>query len=235
MASITKRKNNDNHYEDEICDEFYEEYVSDRIKSKRVRINTEQIYHAPEICTNCGYGKIQNICRCVVNTNDIILDDNTVVKLCMICDNIVATCDCPISLWGVFQCGTCKISHSIFDQCNPYITCILCDKNQNSTDIGCRCIHGNIKYTFTDIDMKSIYITSDYVKSFDKSEYQPTCIQCGNHVSLCNCIKYNVTDIIDDNSGTNSLDMEENMCYDEEEYYTQLSNLKDEYTQMYYD
>lgn len=232
MALITKRKNNNSHYEDEFSDEY--KSVSDRVKSKRIRINTEHMHNSPEICMNCGYGKMQNICRCVVNTNDIILDDN-MIKLCMICENTVSACDCPISLWRFFQCGTCKISHSVFDACNPYITCILCDKNSNATHIGCRCIHGDIKYTLTDIDMKSIYITSDYVKSFDKPEYQPICVHCGSHVSMCNCIKYNSIDInggnSENNSTNNSTNIEENMCYDEEEEYYN----HDEIEQMYYD
>lgn len=244
MALNTKRKNNYSHYDDNFKDNFNDdidnndiEYISDRIKSKRLRIDTENNNKTPEICIDCGYGKIGNICRCTINTNNIILDNN-IIKLCTICENSVSVCECPISIWTIFQCGICRISHSVFDKCNLYITCVLCNKNRKFTDIGCRCIHGDIKYIYSCIDTKCIYVKSDYIKCYDKLEYQPICIHCGNHLSICKCVHCNSEDKFIFNSENN---LENNMDYNLENNLEDITDynleeiIKDEYEQMYYD
>jgi hypothetical protein len=93
-------------------------------------------------------------------------------------------------LWSIIQCNLCHICHDIFEQCNPNVQCILCEKFSNITDIGCRCIHGDIKFFLTDIDMKKMFDNSDYTAALETSEFQPICIHCGKHVSHCNCIDY---------------------------------------------
>ena len=67
---------------------------------------------------------------------------------------------------------------------------MLCEKFSNATHIGCRCIHGDIKFFLTDIDMKKMFENSDYTAALETSEFQPMCIHCGKHVSYCNCINY---------------------------------------------
>jgi len=189
---ITKRKNNDNHYDNDVPndDEQENDYLTDRIKSKRVRnyyIETKEKIEIPEICINCGYGKMDNKCRCTINIYDVNID-KYIMKFCNFCENNLQECECPISLWSIFQCTVCKISHSIFDTCTQNINCQLCDKNLFLTSLpGCRCMHGDIKYILSDIDIKSMYHTSDYVKTLDKKEYQPSCIHCSNHLLLCKC------------------------------------------------
>ena len=66
MTSITKRKNSDSHYEENIKN--VDEYITDRIKSKRMRQYSEsdakiQSCIHPEICISCSYGKMDNKCR----------------------------------------------------------------------------------------------------------------------------------------------------------------------------
>ena len=73
----SKRKSSNTHYESE-SDEF-NIYEFNRTTSKRNRIDT--INTMPEICSFCGFGKLNNICRCILNTADIIIDD-VIIKIC---------------------------------------------------------------------------------------------------------------------------------------------------------
>ena len=95
------------------------------------------------------------------------------MKFCNFCENCVNDCDCAISIWSIYQCITCKKSHSIFDNCNHYSICELCDKYATATDIGCRCMHKGINYILTDLDMKKMYKQTDYVPILDDAIYQP--------------------------------------------------------------
>jgi hypothetical protein len=194
FSSISKRKSSNSHYDEEDDDNIYVPQtikLSDRERSKinkRMKIN-KTVDVQINICNDCGYGYMNNKCRCYCNikTENIGGVD---MKFCIFCEDSVSTCQCPIFLWSIIQCNLCRICHDIFEQCNPNVQCILCEKLSNATNIGCRCMHGDIKFFLTDIDMKKMYDNSDYTAALETSEFQPLCIHCGKHVSYCNCINY---------------------------------------------
>lgn len=100
-------------------------------------------------------------------------------------------------LWAMYQCDSCKISHSIYYECSKTTKeteCEQCYKYNNYTQIGCRCMHKNMKYIFTDIDIKSVISNTDYVHTFDKAEFQTVCIQCSQHLSNCDCLQDFITE-----------------------------------------
>jgi hypothetical protein len=198
--SISKRKNSNSHYEEnnDNNDALQPIQLCDRERSKlnkRIKLNRMCDVEI-NICNDCGYGYMNNKCRCYCNINTVNIS-GVDMKFCIFCEDSVSNCQCPISLWSIIQCNLCHICHDIFEQCNPNVQCILCEKFSNITDIGCRCIHGDIKFFLTDIDMKKMYDNSDYTSALETSEFQPICIHCGKHVSHCNCIEYNINEEIE--------------------------------------
>lgn len=198
-SSISKRKTLNSHYGEEEEDEDDNNIdvqqtiksikLSDRERSKlckRIKIN-KTIDVQINICNDCGYRYMNTKCRCYCNINTINID-NKYMKFCIFCKDSVSTCQCPISLWSINQCNSCKIYHDIFEICNPNVQCVLCEKFSNASYIGCRCMHGDIKFFLTAIDMKKMYDNLDYTDALETSEFQPICIHCGKHVSHCNCI-----------------------------------------------
>lgn len=192
--SISKRKKSNSHYIDEDDEDINIQQfeLSDRERSKlnkRIKIN-KTVDVQINICNDCGYGYMNTKCRCYCNINIVNIDGRD-MKFCVFCEDSVSACQCPISLWSIIQCNSCRICHDIFEICNPSVQCMLCDKFSNATHIGCRCIHGDIKFFLTDIDMKKMYDNSDYTAAIETAEFQPICSHCGKHVSQCNCIDYN--------------------------------------------
>ena len=189
----------------------------DRNKSKKIRIhNNEQI----DICKICGFGKINGkftnlfeICRCIVNTNDVNYD-GMIIKMCNFCNDPVSLCECNVGLWSLYNCNTCMIAHSVYDNCLLNRMCIICNKYSTYTQNGCRCMNENIKFVKTDINLKNLVNNTDYADFLDKDEFQPVCQMCECHLSKCICFGK----------------IEETIDYEltEEDY-------KDEYEQMFYD
>ena len=215
-TNISKRKCEHSHY-NKNEDENYENIntqQSDRERSKlnkRIKMN-KTVDVQINICNDCGYGYMNTKCRCYCNINIVNIDGRD-MKFCIFCEDSVSACQCPISLWSIIQCNSCRICHDIFEICNPSVQCMLCEKFSNATHIGCRCIHGDIKFFLTDIDMRKIYDTSDYITAIETPEFQPICSHCGKHISHCKCIEYNEDEEI--NKYTNECilrDEYEQMC-----------------------
>jgi len=214
----SKRKSSNTHYDCDDCDdcddyecEEFNIYEFNRTTSKTSKKN--RIDYSPEICNQCGFGKFCksiDICRCIVNTNDINLDGN-IIKLCIFCNDPVSLCDCNIVLWSVFNCNSCHIAHSVYSECVLNAQCVICEKNKAYTDVGCRCMNNNIKFINTDVNLRKLGDNYDYAEFFNKNEFQPVCTFCEYHLSKCACLEKN-----------------ENYEMTEAEY-------KDEYEQMYMD
>jgi hypothetical protein len=227
--SVSKRKHNIDYDIDEDIDEDNNSIIDirnfDRTTSKRSRINKNEggFEDEVDICKDCGFGKIiknsGKICRCVINCNEINFSDD-IIKICIFCNDIVSLCECSVILWSLYNCNTCKIAHSVYDDCILDKMCNICEKYSDYTTIGCRCMNGNIKFVNTDIDLRKLGNSTDYADFFEKNEYQPVCQFCECHLSQCSCLKQN--EIIDD------YEMEDNYEMTEKDY-------KDEYEQMYYD
>ena len=179
----SKRKSSNTHYESE-SDEF-NIYEFNRTTSKRNRIDT--INTMPEICNICGFGKLNNICRCILNTADIIIDD-VIIKICNFCNEHVSLCDCNIVLWSVFNCNTCRIAHSIYSSCND-AQCIICEKYSDYSELGCRCLNNNIKFINTDVNLRKLGDTQDFAEFLNKNEFQPVCTFCEYHLAKCSCLE----------------------------------------------
>jgi hypothetical protein len=201
----SKRKSSNTHYE---CDEDeFNIYEFNRIKSKKNRIDT--INTMPEICNICGFGKLNEICRCIVNCNDINVD-GYIIKMCNFCNDPVSICECNIVLWSTFNCNSCRIAHSVYTSCNE-TQCIICENYADYTENGCRCMNGNIKFINTDVNLRKLGNTQDFAEFLNKSELQPVCGFCEYHLAKCAC-----------------LEKEEDSKMAEIDY-------KDEYEQMYMD
>lgn len=213
----SKRKSSNTHYD---CDDCYYEceefniYEFNRTTSKTSKKN--RIDYTPEKCNQCGFGKFSKlnknisieICRCVVNTNDINLDGN-IIKLCNFCNDPVSLCDCNIVLWSIYNCSSCRIAHSVYTDCILNVQCVICEKYENYTIVGCRCMNNNIKFINTDVNLRKIGENEDYVEFLNKSEFQPVCVSCEYHLAKCVCL--------------------------EDEYEMTEKDYKDEYEQMYLD
>jgi len=199
----SKRKYDDDHYDTTFNE--YDDYDKDNdynmIKVNQITRDfthkqTKKSKFVPEICNICYYGKLNNLCRCSLNC-DIQILDNIEIKTCVFCTDLVSVCQCSAILWAMFQCNLCKITHSIYYECakiTKETECELCYKYNNYTQNGCRCMHYNMKYVLSDINLKSINTNTDYAHAFDKEEFQTVCIQCSQHISNCNCLKEHITD-----------------------------------------
>ena len=206
----SKRKSSKNHYyfDDDFDDDNYDkdnDYImTNNIATKQI---TRDYIHKKmkkfkmteekaEICNQCLYGKLNKLCRCSLNCDTQIID-NIEIKTCVFCSDILSSCQCSAMLWAMIQCDSCKISHSIYYECSKTTKeteCELCYKYNNYTQIGCRCMHQNMKYILTDIDIKSCFSDTDYAHTFDKAEYQTVCIQCSSHIANCNCLQDFITE-----------------------------------------
>ncbi len=204
----SKRKSSNNHYYNDIDDNQYDEdndfTMTNNIATKQI---TRDYTHKKmkkfkmteekaEICNQCLYGKLNKLCRCSLNCDTQIID-NIEIKTCMFCSDILSSCQCSAMLWAMFQCDSCKISHSIYYDCSKTTKeteCEQCEKYNNYTEKGCRCMYQNIKYILTDIDIKSCFSDTDYAHTFDKAEYQTVCIQCSSHIANCSCLKELITE-----------------------------------------
>ena len=193
-VQIAKRKFvEDSNINDSTFDKFE---TNDRIKSKSKKFREDK--HI-EICYDCGYGKYENKCRCSVNYNLLKIEENKDIKLCIFCDSIVNACICTVTLWSIAPCNTCKIYHSIFNKCGITNNCIHCDKLNNATQMGCRCMNNHINFINTDINMKMFTNMSDYVLTVDTPQYQLCCTECDKHVMNCTCINYYIVQNDNDN------------------------------------
>jgi hypothetical protein len=202
----SKRKSSNTHYERD-CDDEFNIYEFNRNTSKKNRI-----YSIPEICNICGFGKLNNICRCIINTNNINVDEY-IIKMCNFCNDPVSICDCNIVLWSTFNCNSCRIAHSVYRECTSDEQCIICDKKDHYTNIGCRCFNSNIKFINTDVNLRKLGDTQDFAEFLNKSEFQPVCSLCENHLAKCACLE-NVN---------------------EGDYQMKEADYNDEYEQMYMD
>ena len=208
----------------DMYDSHTDEYeIDDRIKSKSKKFRQDK--HI-EICYNCGYGKHKDKCRCSVNCNLLKIEENKDIKLCIFCDSIVNACACPVTLWSISACNTCKIYHSVFDNCGIIYKCQHCDKLNNATELGCRCMNNHTNFINTDLNMKLFTNVSDYLPVFDRLEYQLCCTECEKHVMNCTCINYyleqdnynfedyNYNTILEEDDYNYEKDMKEQMDYD---------------------
>jgi hypothetical protein len=207
--SSSKRKSSDNHYEnhDDNNDNYDEDndyIMTDIISTKQI---TRDYTHKKmkkykitqdkaEICNQCLYGKLNNKCHCSLNCDTQVID-NIEIKTCVFCTDILSSCECSAMLWALFQCDSCKITHSIYYDCSKTTKeteCEQCEKYNNYTQNGCRCMYQNMKYILTDIDIKSCMSYTDYAHTFDKAEFQTVCTQCSCHIAICNCLKDQITE-----------------------------------------
>lgn len=190
----SKRKSSNTHYDytyDNEDEDEFNIYEFNRTTSKKNRID-----YTPEICNQCGFGKFSKlnknisieICRCVVNTNDINLDGH-IMKLCNFCNDPVSLCDCNIVLWSIYNCNSCRIAHSVYTDCFLNVQCVICEKYENYTNVGCRCMNNNIKFINTDVNLRKLGDNQDYAEFLNKSEYQPVCISCEYHLAKCVCLE----------------------------------------------
>lgn len=183
--------------------------TNDRMKSKSKKFREDK--HI-EICYDCGYGKYENKCRCSVNYNILKIEENKDIKLCIFCDSIVNACICQVTLWSIAPCNTCKIYHSIFDKCGITYKCVYCDKLNNATQMGCRCMNNHTNFINTDINMKMFTNVSDYLPVFDKLEYQLCCTECEKHVMNCTCINYYISQNNNDKLDNDNWDLYDCDC-----------------------
>ena len=220
----SKRKIESSHYD--------EDYFDSRNTENITRETTKKIKIVPDICDTCFYGKFNDRCRCSFNCDTITID-NINIKTCVFCTELVSVCNCSSMLWALYQCDTCKISHSIYHDClktTKQTVCEMCEKNNNYTVAGCRCMHQHIKYVLTDINLKKfIYNTDFYLNTFNKSEFQSVCTQCSQHITNCNCLKDMITD--EYNIMKNS---KQNEDYDNiDEYYNNIDENYDNIDENY--
>jgi hypothetical protein len=181
------------------------------MKSKSKKFREDKYF---EICYECGYGKYENKCRCSVNYNSLKIEENKDIKLCIFCDSIVNACICPITLWSIAPCNTCKIYHSVFDKCGITYKCVHCDKLNDATQMGCRCMNNHTNFINTDINMKMFTAMSDYALTFDIPEYQLCCTECDEHVMNCMCINYYIAQKNNDKLDNDNWDLYDCECDD---------------------
>jgi hypothetical protein len=189
-----KRKNAVSHYSNDFND-----FNDDNVDVKKNLLNIKRNKGAADICVMCNFGKLYDMCRCSANCETITIELD-VYKYCIYCTEMVSKCDCDVALWAIVQCDKCKITHSIYQQCSeivPNIKCIVCDKTNTYTNEGCRCMHNNMKYVYSDLDLKTFSENSDYITTYDKKYFQPICNHCSKYISVCKCFDQNLN-VLDD-------------------------------------